>query len=225
MSTDAEAPVDRRVVSAETVPVSAGARDFDAELILRGLNPNIISTNVFPSVAVMVIKFSDAVAMAARDRADTPLLADRVVTALQDIAAEHDLPYMKLVGHDVVAAAGCTPNDITATLRIADAAIAARERCLELFESVGQPPSLRIGIDFGIVIGGQVGRDPRLFNLWGEVVRTADMMAASSPGAAAIQVSEAAYGCLRQHFLFRPRGSFYLPRVGTVQTFVLGSRR
>jgi class 3 adenylate cyclase len=226
MWTDAEVPVDREVVTVHTTPVSAGGgRDFDAELILRGMSPTVISANVFPSVAVMVIKFSDAVAMAARDPDDAPLLADRVAMALQDMAVAHDIPYMKLVGHDVVAAAGCAPNDTTAILRIADAAIAARERCLELFESVGHPPSLRIGIDFGIVIGGQVGREPRLFNLWGDVVRTADLMAASSPGPAAIQVSEAAYHSLRQYFLFRPRGNFHLPRVGTAQTFVLGGRR
>ena len=163
--------------------------------------------------------------MAARCPDDAAVLADHVAAALQDIAAAHDIPYMKLVGHDVVAAAGCAPNDTTAIMRIADAAVAAREHCLELFEAAGHPPSLRIGIDFGIVIGSQVGRAPRLFNLWGEAVHTADIMAASSAGPGAIQVSEAAYHRLRQHFLFRPRGTFHLPHVGTAQTFVLGSRR
>ncbi|HEX3402251.1 MAG TPA: adenylate/guanylate cyclase domain-containing protein [Acetobacteraceae bacterium] len=225
MRIGAEVPAHREVVTADVTPVSAGERNFDAELILRGLNPATTSADVFPTVAVMVIKFSDAAAMAARCSDDASVLADRVAAALQDIAAAHDIPYMKLVGHDVVAAAGCAPNDTTAILRIADAAVAARERCLELFEAAGHPPSLRIGIDFGIVIGSQVGREPRLFNLWGEAVRTADMMAASSAGPGAIQVSEAAYHRLRQHFLFRPRGTFHLPHVGTAQTFVLGSRR
>jgi class 3 adenylate cyclase len=225
MRNSAAAPLDRQVVAAETTLVSAGERNFASELILRGLDPDTLSADVFPSVAVMVIKFNDAAAMAASDPTDASVLADRIAAALQDIAAAHDIPYMKLVGHDVVAAAGCAPNDTTAILRIADAAVAARERCLELFETVGHPPSLRIGIDFGIAIGSQVGRHPRLFNLWGEAVRTADMMAASSAGPGAIQVSEAAYHRLRQHFLFRPRGSFHLPRVGTAQTFVLGSRR
>jgi len=55
-------------------------------------------------------------------------------------------------------------------------------------------------------------------------VRTADIMAGSAIGAGSIQVSEAAYRLLRQQFLFRPRGSFYLPRVGAARTFVLASR-
>jgi adenylate cyclase len=221
----AEAPVARQATVADTMAVSAGERSFASDLALRGVDAATMTDNVFPSVAVMVIKFSDAAAMAARDSSDASLLADRLAAALQDIAATHDIPYMKLVGHDVVAAAGCAPNDTTAVLRIADAAVATRERCLELFEAVGHPPSLRIGVDCGIAIGSQVGRQPRLFNLWGGAVRTADMMAASSTGTGAIQVTEAAYHRLREHFLFRPRGSFYLPHIGTAQTFVLGSRR
>jgi adenylate cyclase len=98
---------------------------------------------------------------------------------------------MKLVGEGVVAAAGCTPGDSSAILRIADAALATRERCLELFEDADHPPGFRIGVDFGIAIGSPLGRQPRLFNLWGEAVRTADTMAASAPGVATIQVSEA----------------------------------
>jgi hypothetical protein len=40
-----------------------------------------------------------------------------------------------------------------------------------------------------------------------------------------IQVTEAAYERLRQEFLFRPRGSFYLPQVGEARTFILAGRR
>jgi len=38
------------------------------------------------------------------------------------------------------------------------------------------------------------------------------------------EATEAAYRRLRQDFLFRPRGSFYLPNVGVAQTFVLAGR-
>jgi class 3 adenylate cyclase len=225
MRSGAEAPVGHQAAVADTAAVSAGERSFASDLAFAGLDAIAMSDNVFPSVAVMVIKFSDAAAMAARDSGDASLLADRLAAALQDIAATHDIPYMKLVGHDVVAAAGYAPDDTAAVLRIADAAVATRERCLELFEAAGHPPSLRIGIDCGIAVGSEVGRQPRLFNLWGHAVHTADMMAASSTGTGAIQVTEAAYHRLRSHFLFRLRGSFYLPHIGTAQTFVLGSRR
>ncbi len=205
-------------------PPAVGQRNFAAELTLRGLDTEAIGADVFPAVAVVAVRFSDPAAIAARHGTGSCSLADRIAEALQEVAEQQDIPYMKLVGQEVVAAAGFTPGDETAILRIADAALAVRERCLELFEDAGHPPAFRIGIDYGIAIGSQVGRNPRLFNLWGEAVRTADIMAGSAIGAGSIQVSEAAYGRLRQQFLFRPRGSFYLPRVGAARTFVLASR-
>jgi len=57
------------------------------------------------------------------------------------------------------------------------------------------------------------------------VIRTAELMAQSATGTGSIQVSERAYGQLRQQFLFRARGVFYLPRVGTARTFILAGRR
>jgi class 3 adenylate cyclase len=206
-------------------PIREGERSFDAELVLQGLDKVANGAELFPSAAVMSIKFSDAVVMAMCDPSGTATLADRIAITLQGIAADHHLPYVKLVGHDVVAAAGLDSSDATALLRIADASVAARERCLELFEAGGHSPSFRIGIASGPAIGGYVGQGPRLFNLWGEAVRTAELMAETGTGPGMIQVGEAAYQRLRAHFLFRPRGRFYLPRLGTTQTFVLGSRQ
>ncbi len=212
------------IVTTISEPVRAGERSFASDLTLRELDPGAIGAEVYPSVAVMVVKFSDAAAMAARYGGDVSALADHIAAMLQEVAEVNEIPYMKLVGHDVVAAAGCYAADTTAILRIADAAVSVRDRCLTLFEETDHPPSFRIGIDYGIVIGSQVGRQPRMFNLWGEAVRTADAMAASSGGVGVIQVSEAAYHHLRRQFLFRPRGSFYLPRVGSARTFVLAGR-
>jgi class 3 adenylate cyclase len=106
---------------------------------------------------------------------------------------------------------------------MADVALAVRESCLKLFEDAGLPPTFRIGLDCGIVMGGGVGHEPRLFNLWGEAVWTADMMAASAmPGA--IQATVSVHDQIARDCLFRPRGSFYLPHVGSIQTFILASR-
>jgi hypothetical protein len=43
------------------------------------------------------------------------------------------------------------------------------------------------------------------------------------PGA--VQATESAYERLRQDFVFRPRGAFYLPQVGEARTFILAGRR
>ncbi|HVR67767.1 MAG TPA: adenylate/guanylate cyclase domain-containing protein, partial [Verrucomicrobiae bacterium] len=98
------------------------------------------------------------------------------------------------------------------------------DHCLELFEDSDHRQEFRIGIDCGPAIGSEVGREPRLFNLWGEAVRSAGHMATTGlPGM--VQVTEAAYQRLRHDFLFRPRGAFYLPQVGEARTFILVGRR
>jgi class 3 adenylate cyclase len=173
----------------------------------------------------MSIRFSDWAAMATRDPGGASSIADRIAAALQEIAAAHDIPYVKLVGDKVVAAAGFTTNDTTALQRLADASIAARGRCLELFESSRGPQSFRIGISCGLAVGGNVGHEPRLFNLWGDAVRTSEIMADTGVGAGTIQVCGTTYRRLRAEFLFRPRGAYYLPGFGPMHTFVLGSRQ
>ena len=94
---------------------------------------------------------------------------------------------------------------------------------LPLFDDSDRAHEFQIGVDCSVAIGGSVGREPRIFNLWGDAVRIAATMAASAlPGT--VQATEAAYHRLRHDFLFRPRGSFYLPNVGSAQTFVLAGR-
>jgi class 3 adenylate cyclase len=225
MGEETEGPQIPTPANSDATPPTAGQQCVDTDLVPQGLGEPGPGAELFPSTAVMAIKFGDAAALAAPARDGTTTLADHIAVALQEIAAAHRIPYLKFVGHDVVAAAGLIAKDTASLLRIADASIAARERCLELFEAGGHPPSFRIGVAWGAAIGGHVGQEPRLFNLWGDAVRLAELMAETGTGPGTIQVSEAAYAKLRAEFLFRPRGSFYLPRLGTTQTFVLGSRQ
>jgi adenylate cyclase len=61
------------------------------------------------------------------------------------------------------------------------------------------------------------------FNLWGEAIELADVMARTA-ASGAVQASESAYARLRKDFLFRPRGSFYRPGRGESRTFVLAGQ-
>jgi adenylate cyclase len=68
-----------------------------------------------------------------------------------------------------------------------------------------------------------VGRETRISHLWGDAVRVAGTMTTSAlPGT--VQATEAAYRQLRQDFLCRSRGNFYLPHIGAAGTFVLAGR-
>jgi class 3 adenylate cyclase len=199
-------------------------RSFTAELVSRGIDPDTIEGDIYPDIAVMVVHFVDPVAMSVRPAEGATALSNQVACALQEMAAQRDVPYLKIVGQEVIGAAGFEASNGVAAALIADVAVAIRDHCLALFEEVEHRQEFRIGIDCGPAIGSSVGSNPRTFNLWGEAVRTADCMALSAlPGT--IQVTEAAYERLRQEFLFRPRGSFYLPQVGEARTFILAGRR
>ncbi len=215
--------------AAETGPallVADDGRAFSSALTPSEAELSGLGAAYFPAVMAMSIRFDDAVSLARSDQAGTAALADEIVRAMQAIAARHALPYMKLTGYHLIAAAGCaaTPDPLAAA-RIADAAVAAREACLSLLAQSGLEPAFRIGLDFGTAFGCALGQGPRLFNLWGDVIRTAELMAHSAADTGSIQVSESAYGQLRQQFLFRARGVFYVPRVGTARTFILAGRR
>jgi adenylate cyclase len=199
----------------------ADARDWSVDLTLRELDQAGLGQALYPDVSVMVMRLDEPGSTAGR--AKNPELLDAVVRAVQELAMEQDIPYLKLVGGDIVGAAGFTEGDGTAAARIANTAIASRDRIAELFKSHGLNPDFRLGMDSDIAIGRCLGAEPSLFNLWGEAVQTAQTMAAASlPGT--IQTSEASFQRLRQNFLFRPRGTFFLPTVGRAQTFVLAGQ-
>jgi len=211
--------------------MEAEEKNFASELVLRGLDTDRMAAEVFPDVAVLVLRLVDPAALGARtapmggkdDATGGVTLADGVARALQEIAAAQNIRYLKFVGQDVVAAAGFDAGDSTAISRIAAMAMALREKLHTLYEDAGQVPDFRGGIDLGIAIGSPVGQGPRLYNLWGEAVQVAAIMAGSAP-AGAVQVTEAAYNQLARDFLFRPRGNFWLPRVGESRMFVLAGQ-
>ncbi len=207
-------------------PLAEGMQPYSSVLAPSDAPPPGLAAQYFPQVAVMIVRFDDAIGLGRADASGIATVADALAQALQSIAGQYALPYMKLTGHHLVAAAGCTPTpDGGAAIRLADAALAARERCLTLLAQSDLGPVFHIGIDVGSALGAVLGEQPRLFNLWGDAVRTAELMAQSAPEAGTIQVSEGAYAPLRPSFLFRPRGRFYLPGAGTARTFILAGRR
>lgn len=209
-----------QVVEAAAEPARGGTGDG----ALLAFGPQEVAAEVLPGVAVMALRFTDPIALARAAAPETPI-ADTIASLLQEVAAAHGLPYARLTGEAVYAAAGFTREDSgpPAARRIAAAAIDIRDRCHALFEEARQPAAFRIGLDLGVAIGSSVGRGPRFFNLWGDAVRTADHLSATAPEGA-IQASEPLYDALRRGFVFRPRGSFYLPRVGEMRSFILAGQ-
>ncbi len=217
--TPAETPLPARTA---VTPVQARTEPADD----CGLDPGLAAADdsLGACAVVLVARLPDAVLAQASSSGPAGTLANTIARAAQEIAAAHAIPYVKMLGATIVAAAGYgTQPDGTAATRLAEAAIALRERCAALFDAIDDPAPFGIGLDAGAVAGGMLGAEPAMFNLWGEAAQGAEALASSAPDGG-IQASEQAYRLLRQGFLFRPRGLFFRPRRGESRSYILAGR-
>lgn len=181
---------------------------------------------IYPAVAVMNITFTGYLTSDIELASKLVTPVKELVIVLQDIAKKYGLFYVKIVGGHLVAVAGCTKEpDVTAPIRLAHAALDMRAACLEMIPGMGAESSFGIGIDVGPAIGTWFGKEPRTFNLWGPTIGLSALMANMATDGGSVQVTQSAYASLRNDFLFRPRGTFYIPKVGISHTFILAGRR
>ncbi|GBR11271.1 cache domain-containing protein [Acetobacter oeni] len=199
---------------------------FDETLMQAPKVGGEIGQGLYPSVAVMVIAFSDPVMEDDQTGSKLLPLIDRIAGEVQDIARRYNLFSVKVAGHRLICMAGCTKDpDPTAIWRLAEAALSLRETCMLVLSTANIEPIFTIGMDFGPAMGGELGGNPKIFNLWGETVTLAELMAQGAPDVGTIEVTERVYQALRSRYLFRSRGSFYAPRSGTGRVYVLATRR
>jgi class 3 adenylate cyclase len=80
----------------------------------------------------------------------------------------------------------------------------------------------RIGLNSGPVIGGVIGRDKFVFDIWGDAVNLASRMESTGvPGR--IQIGPATYELLKDDFEFEARGSVPVKGRGETETwFMIG---
>ena len=116
-------------------------------------------------------------------------LLDDLFTRFDEVAAAHGIEKLKTMGDAYMAVAGAPlPRD--------DHAMAAIDAARDMLEAVGAwreahsvALEIRIGLASGSAVGGVIGRQRILFDLWGETVNTAARMQSSGiPGR--IQVAE-----------------------------------
>jgi class 3 adenylate cyclase len=182
--------------------------------------------------SVLILRLPEAAIARACD-GGTSTLADRIASAARDIGTANGIPYVKMMGTVIVAAAGLSAPDHAAVSdaasRLADAAISLRELCSGLLETADDEADFGLGLDAGPVLGGVLcaGKSKPnaggIFNLWGEAFRGAEALAGSAPSGT-IQASEQSFLLLRKTFLFRPRGLFHRPGTGDARSYVLAGR-
>jgi adenylate cyclase len=201
-----------------------GARLCDERAIRveRRLGPEGKSgAALFPNTTVLALKFFDDSSLAAALKDEqSPLVIRRIVSAFQEAADGVGVPYLKILTDQIIAVDGLEGDESAAAHRLMQVALSMQDVCSSLFLELGRGPQYAFGLDTGPSVGSHVGFGQSPYNIWGESVRVALSLASSAqPGS--ILVSEATYELLREDYLFRRRGSYYLDQVGEMETFTL----
>ena len=189
-----------------------------------GIDPDQTAADIYTDATVLVLRFTDPLFLAGRiaDSESTTAI-DIVVGYLEELVTSHNIDYMKIMGEEIVCAAGINSGSKDHACRVADLALILQNRLTGLFASQNTPMEFRIGIDTGAAMGSSVGLKQKSYNIWGESVRFASKMAESGI-AGGIQVSQTTYQRLRANYLFQVRGRYYLPKIGETSTYLLTGR-
>jgi class 3 adenylate cyclase len=197
---------------------------FSDRLAAGGIVPDQSAADIFADTTVLALRFTDPISLAGRiaDKNSTTMV-DLMVTYLEEAVASLGIEYMKIMGEEIICAAGIDPDAKDHARRIADLALNLQNHCTGLFTSMNTAMKFRIGIDTGAVMGCEVGREQKTYNMWGESTRFASKMAESGV-AGGIHVSQTTYQRLRANYLFQMRGRYYLPYIGETSTYLLTGR-
>ena len=206
---------------------SAAVSDRTAPAAMRmpraRIDPEGIGADFFEDTTVLLLRFTDPVFLAKRWPDNSVNAFDHLVIQMEKMARSTGIEHVQVMGDEIVCAAGIGSQNRDHCRQIAELALRAQDHCTRMFEHLSLPMEFRIGVDTGAILASPLGGSRQSYNIWGEAVRFASMMARTgTPGA--IQVSEGTYRCIRHGFLFRARGKFYLPGIGEVSTYFLTGR-
>jgi adenylate cyclase len=193
---------------------------YAKRLLSRPTDPETMAAEFFADTTVCLLRLTNPEALAKRWMGTSTNAYDYLVHQLEGMSDARGIEYLRVMGDEIVLAAGMSATSRDHCRLMAETALEVQSLCSGIFERMKLPLGFRIGIDTGAVLGSQLGKSREIFNIWGDAMRFASMMAKTGiPGA--IQVSEGTYRCVRSGYVFKARGKFYLPGVGEISTYLL----
>lgn len=151
-------------------------------------------------------------------------LLDEYVSVFDGLADRHGVEKIRTIGDNWMGVAGVPQPRSDHADAVARLAIGMLEYVAERNRSGLRCLDFRIGINSGAVIGGVIGRRKFVFDIWGDPVNTAARMEShGEPGK--IQMTEATYELLKDHFVCEPRGTIEVKGKGPMRTWWLIGER
>ena len=183
-----------------------------------------IIADSFPEVTVLFADIVDFTRFSESLSAEALIgVLNDVFTSFDRIADNRGLEKIKTIGDAYMAVAGLPE-------RVADHAARAAHMALDMIEVMERFNEqnhynlrVRIGMSSGAAVAGVIGKRKFFYDLWGDVVNTANRMESHSlPGR--IQMTEAARRQLGEAFLLEKRGTIDVKGKGEMCTWFLNGR-
>jgi adenylate cyclase len=213
-----EAEYDRsEALLANMLPASIAER-------LKGPDRNVIADR-YEDASVL---FADMVGFTERASGTTPcdlvLFLDRLYGTFDALVDKHGLEKIKVSGDSYMVVSGvprARPDHVEA---LADFALEMAAAAAGLTDPHGHPVTLRIGLATGPVVAGVVGSRRFFYDVWGDAVNVASRME-STDSVGRIQVPDAVYHRLKDHFVLQERGRIAVKGKGIMRTWYLVGRK
>jgi class 3 adenylate cyclase len=159
-----------------------------------------------------------------RSPSDVVALLNAIFSAIDRLALEYGIEKIKTIGDAYMAVAGLPePRDDHPQV-IARFALAMRKAVSEVSEAYGEDLKIRIGFHSGNVVAGVIGMHKFAYDVWGDTVNTASAMESRGiPNE--IQVSQASFMRLSEHFVFERRGMIEIKGNQQMETYLLRGER
>ena len=177
----------------------------------------------YPDTTVL---FADLAGFTPWTRQTDPVIVvsflDRLFSRFDELTAEHGVDKIKTVGDAYMAVAGALQPR-------GDHAAAAARLAVDMLRTLDEvrrpdlPLDLRIGLASGPVVGGVIGRQRILFDLWGDTVNVASRMQ-SSGVAGRIHLAQSTQGLLADEWGFEARPPVEVKGLGQMSTYLLTAR-
>lgn len=145
---------------------------------------------------------------------------DEMFSRFDGLAADAGVEKIKTMGDEYMAVAGAPESRADHALAAIGFARAMLATLDDMRGRVDAPLQLRIGLASGPVIGGVIGRQRILFDVWGDTVNTASRMQ-SSGIPARIHVAQSTRDLLQGDCEFEAREAIEVKGLGSMKTYLL----
>jgi adenylate cyclase len=229
-------PIAVRAAAASASASSGGGAQFESfveretrlerTLLQQNVSLDDLDESAIERAAIAVLKLPAWTTVTQRPAGCKERTAmDAIIDELRLTIEKSGLTYAAILDDQLVVAAFSSDNAaVVASARcVATAVLDLRDRLLELEERWNTNLDFCLAIDIGTIMSSTVRTEPPSRYLWGGAVGIAKVLAGTT-ARRTIAASETAYELLADRFLFRPRGSYFLPETGNMRTFVLVGR-